>query len=85
MTTYQGTHAIAGSTEKVMKVTGMGSELALACDMRFAGREKAILSQFEVGAGLVPGGGPMARLQPPDGDTVKNQIWTIKLTLERDQ
>jgi enoyl-CoA hydratase/carnithine racemase len=30
--------------------------------MRFASREKAILSQWEVGAGLVPGGGPMARL-----------------------
>src|SRR5262249_9706271 len=42
------------------RATGMGSELALACDMRFASREKAILSQFEVGAGLVPGGGPMA-------------------------
>src|SRR5580692_11435447 len=44
------------------RATGMGSELALACDMRFASREKAILSQFEVGAGIVPGGGPMARL-----------------------
>src|SRR5712692_4156739 len=44
------------------RATGMGSELALACDMRLASREKAILSQFEVGAGLVPGGGPMARL-----------------------
>src|SRR6202051_4229781 len=44
------------------RATGMGSELPLACDMRFASREKAILSQFEVGAGLVPGGGPMARL-----------------------
>ena len=44
------------------RATGMGSELALACDMRFASRQKAILSQFEVGAGLVPGGGPMARL-----------------------
>jgi enoyl-CoA hydratase/carnithine racemase len=44
------------------RATGMGSELALACDLRFASREKAILSQFEVGAGLVPGGGPMARL-----------------------
>jgi len=44
------------------RATGMGSELALACDMRFASREKAILSQFEVGAGLVPGGGPIARL-----------------------
>src|SRR5271165_3481108 len=44
------------------RATGVGSELALACDMRFASREKAVLSQWEVGAGLVPGGGPMARL-----------------------
>jgi enoyl-CoA hydratase/carnithine racemase len=44
------------------RATGCGSELALASDMRFASREKAILSQWEVGAGLVPGGGPMARL-----------------------
>jgi enoyl-CoA hydratase/carnithine racemase len=44
------------------RATGVGSELALAADMRFASREKAILSQWELGAGLVPGGGPMARL-----------------------
>jgi len=44
------------------RATGVGSELALASDMRFASREKAILSQWELGAGLVPGGGPMARL-----------------------
>jgi enoyl-CoA hydratase/carnithine racemase len=44
------------------RATGVGSELALACDMRFASREKAILSHFEVGAAIVPGGGPMARL-----------------------
>jgi len=44
------------------RATGVGSEPALACDMRFASREKAILSHFEVGAGVVPGGGPMARL-----------------------
>ena len=44
------------------RATGVGSELALACDMRFGSREKAILSQWEVGAGVVPGGGPMARL-----------------------
>ena len=44
------------------RATGVGSELALACDMRFASREKAVLSHFEVGAGVVPGSGPMARL-----------------------
>jgi enoyl-CoA hydratase/carnithine racemase len=44
------------------RATGNGSELALACDMSFASREKAILSQWEVGVGLVAGGGPMARL-----------------------
>jgi enoyl-CoA hydratase/carnithine racemase len=44
------------------RATGVGSELALASDIRFASREKALLSQWEVGAGLVPGGGPMARL-----------------------
>ena len=44
------------------RATGVGSEVALASDMRFASREKATLSQWEVGAGLVPGGGPMARL-----------------------
>src|SRR5438552_10455394 len=44
------------------RATGVGSELALACDMRFASRDKAILSQWEVGAGLVTGSGPMARL-----------------------
>jgi len=44
------------------RATGVGSELALACDLRFASREKAILSHWEVGAGVVPGGGPMARL-----------------------
>ncbi|MGO6907934.1 enoyl-CoA hydratase/isomerase family protein, partial [Rhizobium ruizarguesonis] len=44
------------------RATGVGSELALASDMRFASREKAILSQWEVGAALGPGGGPMARL-----------------------
>ncbi len=44
------------------RASGVGSELSLASDMRFASREKAILSQFEVGAGFTPGGGPMARL-----------------------
>ncbi|MGA7919186.1 MAG: enoyl-CoA hydratase/isomerase family protein [Candidatus Acidiferrales bacterium] len=44
------------------RATGNGSELTLACDMSFASREKAVLSQWEVGVGLVAGGGPMARL-----------------------
>ncbi|GAB3376761.1 enoyl-CoA hydratase/isomerase family protein [Lysobacter rhizosphaerae] len=44
------------------RATGVGSELALATDMRFASREKAKLSQFEIGAGFAPGGGPSARL-----------------------
>jgi enoyl-CoA hydratase/carnithine racemase len=44
------------------RATGNGSEIALSCDMSFASREKAIISQWEVGVGLVPGGGPMARL-----------------------
>src|SRR5580765_3809926 len=44
------------------RATGNGSELALACDMSFVSREKAVLSQWEVGVGLVAGGGSMARL-----------------------
>jgi enoyl-CoA hydratase/carnithine racemase len=44
------------------RATGNGSEIALACDMSFASREKALLSQWEVGVGMVAGGGPMARL-----------------------
>ncbi|CAI3802184.1 enoyl-CoA hydratase/isomerase family protein [Rheinheimera sp. MM224] len=43
------------------RATGVGSELALASDMRFAS-DQAVLSQFEIGAGFTPGGGPMARL-----------------------
>jgi len=44
------------------RATGNGSEIALACDMAFASRERAIISQWEVGVGMVAGGGPMARL-----------------------
>lgn len=44
------------------RARGAGSEFALACDMRFASSEKAILAQFEVGVGAVPGANPMARL-----------------------
>jgi enoyl-CoA hydratase/carnithine racemase len=43
------------------RVRGAGSEFVLATDIRFAG-DKAVLGQFEVGVGSVPGGGAMARL-----------------------
>jgi len=43
------------------RARGAGSEFALATDIRFAAGG-AILGQFEVGVGAVPGGGPMARL-----------------------
>jgi len=44
------------------RVRGVGSEFVLACDMRFASREKVILAQVEVGAGVHPGGGGTERL-----------------------
>lgn len=44
------------------RARGAGSEFVLSCDMRFASREKAVLGQFEVGVGAVPGGNPMTRL-----------------------
>jgi enoyl-CoA hydratase/carnithine racemase len=44
------------------RARGAGSEFVLACDMRFASAEKAVLGQFEVGVGAVPGGNPMVRL-----------------------
>ena len=43
------------------RTRGAGSEFVLATDIRFAS-EAAVLGQFEVGVGAVPGGGPMARL-----------------------
>jgi len=44
------------------RATGNGSEITLSCDMSFASCEKTIISQWEVGVGMVAGGGPMARL-----------------------
>src|SRR4029077_14016681 len=41
---------------------GAGSEFILACDLRFASREKTRLGEFEVGTGVDPSGGPVARL-----------------------
>jgi len=44
------------------RARGAGSELALACDMRFAARENAILGQIEVGVGTPPGAGGVQHL-----------------------
>src|SRR5947209_19721637 len=43
-------------------VRGVSSEFVLACDMRFASREKTLLGQPEVGVGVNPGGGGTERL-----------------------
>ena len=37
------------------RTRGGGNELALACDLRYASREKAMFGQPEVGGGLLPG------------------------------
>ena len=44
------------------RARGVGAEFVLACDMSFASRESAILSQWEVGAAAVPAGGSLERL-----------------------
>jgi enoyl-CoA hydratase/carnithine racemase len=44
------------------RARGAGNELALACDLRYASREKAFFGQPEVGIGIVPGGGGAERL-----------------------
>jgi enoyl-CoA hydratase/carnithine racemase len=44
------------------RVRAAGSELVLACDMRFAARESAIFGQFEPALGVIPGGGAAQHL-----------------------
>ncbi len=41
------------------RTRGIGNEFVLACDMRFASRQSAIVGNPEVGVGLVPGGGAL--------------------------
>jgi enoyl-CoA hydratase/carnithine racemase len=55
------------------RATGNGSEITLACDMSFASREKATISQWEVGVGMVAGGGPMARLPDSSVETAPSR------------
>src|SRR6201997_2701385 len=44
------------------RVRAAGSELVLACDMRFAARESAIFSQPEAATGVSPGAGGIQHL-----------------------
>jgi enoyl-CoA hydratase/carnithine racemase len=44
------------------RARGAGSEFVLACDLRFAAREDTLLGPFRAGAGVAPGGGPVAGL-----------------------
>ena len=69
--TLEAFHAAVDRFRTMRKVTiaqiegrcrGGGSELALACDMRFAAKETALLAQPEVAIGIIPGGGGSARL-----------------------
>jgi enoyl-CoA hydratase/carnithine racemase len=41
------------------RARGIGNEFVLACDMRFASRQKAIFGNPEIGVGLLPGGGAL--------------------------
>jgi enoyl-CoA hydratase/carnithine racemase len=41
------------------RTRGIGNEFVLACDMRFASRQRALFGNPEVGVGLVPGGGAL--------------------------
>lgn len=44
------------------RARGAGSEFLLATDVRFASRERAVLGQFEMATGVVPGAGAPVRL-----------------------
>ena len=75
------------------RARGAGSELALACDMRFAARENAILGQIEVGVGTPParaacstwpgcwdGAGPWRRSSAPATSTPRRPNGTAGST-----
>jgi enoyl-CoA hydratase/carnithine racemase len=47
-------HPVAHIARIAGRVRGLGSEFALACDMRFAARESAVFGQFEAAFGVIP-------------------------------
>ena len=82
------------------RARGGGSEFALACDMRFASRENAVLGQPEVGSGILPAGGGIERLSmlvgraraleivissdDYDADTAQQYGWINRAVPDRD-
>lgn len=71
---YVSIAAIRGRTR------GAGNELALACDLRYASREKAVFGQPEVGIGIVPGGGGTERLPDPSAATGRSRPFSAAST-----
>jgi enoyl-CoA hydratase/carnithine racemase len=71
---WSGLERFAGAADRIARAPvlsiasirgrarGGGSEIALACDIRFASRERAVLGQPEVPFGLLPAGGAIERL-----------------------
>jgi enoyl-CoA hydratase/carnithine racemase len=59
---YLGASRLVTIAQIEGRVRGAGSEFVLACDMRFAARESAILGQPEAGFGLIPGAGGLQHL-----------------------
>ena len=62
------------------RVRGAGSEFALACDMRFASRERAVFGQIECGLGLVPGAGA---IEGDGGDVIAGAVQHLARALGR--
>ncbi|MFF2015266.1 enoyl-CoA hydratase/isomerase family protein [Paenibacillus sp. NPDC058177] len=56
------------------RIGGVGSEFALACDMRFASLEKAVFGQPELAVGIVPATGAIERLSRLSGRDLINRI-----------
>jgi enoyl-CoA hydratase/carnithine racemase len=66
------------------RARGHGNEFLLACDMRFASRERAILGQLEVGLGVIPGGGGVEWLSALTGRSRALEIITSSADYDAD-
>ena len=66
------------------RVRGAGSEFVLACDMRFASRERAIFGQLEAAFGQVPGSGGVQHLTRLMGRGRAFEVLTSSLDYDAD-